>query len=102
MLKNDGYQVRTEVEVKTPNGAKSSRYVDVVGLKKDTGETRMYQVGDRNKDGSPVAREQRALDDIENATEMRPQFVNKNLGSQMEDFEVGAPTPNSMTEGAVE
>jgi hypothetical protein len=54
MLRNEGYDVQTEVRVPTPMGAKQTRYVDVVGVKKDTGETKMYQVGDRNKDGQPV------------------------------------------------
>jgi hypothetical protein len=81
----------------------SSRYVDVIGVKKDSGETKMYQVGDRNKDGQPVAREKSALDDIEQSTGVRPQFEDKSLGSQLEDIEVG-PTPSSMTteEGASE
>jgi RHS repeat-associated protein len=102
ILRNEGYDVQTEVKVPTPMGAKQTRYVDVVGVKKDTGETKMYQVGDRNKDGQPVVREKSALDDIEQATGVRPQFEDKSLGSQLENIEMG-PTPNSMTtEGTAE
>ena len=41
MLRNEGYDVQTEVRVPTPMGAKQTRYVDVVGVKKDTGETKV-------------------------------------------------------------
>ena len=60
----------------------------------------MYQVGNRNKDGQPVAREESALDDIEQAKGMRPQIEDKSLGSQLDNIEMG---PASMTtaEGAV-
>jgi len=47
--------------VNTPLGSKGSRYIDVVGVKERTGETKMYQVGDKNKDGTPVSREQQAM-----------------------------------------
>jgi hypothetical protein len=102
MLRNQGYDVQTEVKVPTPMGAKQTRYVDVVGVKKDSGETKMYQVGDRNKDGQPIAREKSALDDIEKATGVRPQFEDKSLGSELENIEMG-PSPSSMTtDGAAE
>jgi RHS repeat-associated protein len=94
MLRNDGYEVSTEVKVNTPLGAKGSRYVDVVGVKKRTGETKMYQVGDKNKDGTPVSREQKALDDIQQETGVQPQFVDKGLGQRMQDIEDGI-TPGS-------
>jgi RHS repeat-associated protein len=104
MLRKDGYEVRTEVKVETPNGAKGARYVDVVGVKKNTGETKMYQVGEQNKDGSPVAREQRALNDIEEATGIRPQFEDKGLGARLDQMEsaMGSPTMNEGEEGAGE
>jgi len=35
----------------------------------------MYQVGRKTQAGLPVAREARALDDIEKATKQRPKFV---------------------------
>lgn len=66
------------MRVPTPNGAKSSRWVDVVGTK--DGQVRMYQVGKQNLDGTPVAREVGALDDIEGATGVRPTFVPYNAG----------------------
>ena len=77
-LKESGYEVEKEVRVPTPNGAKSSRWVDVVGTR--NGETRMYQIGRQNLDGTPVAREVQALDDIEGATGIRPNFLPYNVG----------------------
>ncbi len=77
-LEESGFKVQREVRVPTPNGAKSSRWVDVVGTK--NGETRMYQIGRQNMDGTPVAREVQALDDIEGATGIRPNFLPYNIG----------------------
>jgi RHS repeat-associated protein len=73
-LNSMGYKVRTEQRIPTPNGAKSARYVDVVG-EKPNGDIRMYQIGRQNLDGSPVAREVTALDDIEAVTGIRPTFI---------------------------
>ncbi len=102
MLQKDGFEVSKEVKVPTPNGSKGSRYVDVVGAKKSTGETKMYQVGASNKDGSPVAREVRAMDDIEQATGMRPQFEDKGLAAQLENIESGVTPLIPNMEGASE
>ena len=99
LLRQDGYDdVQTEVKVETPNGAKSYRYVDVVGVKTRTGETKMYQVGDQNKDGSPIAREKSALDDIEKATGIRPQFEDKGVGERLEEIEEGMGSSQMMPE----
>ncbi|WP_187143387.1 RHS repeat-associated core domain-containing protein [Terriglobus albidus] len=89
LLRSEGYEVQTEVKVDTPQGAKASRFVDVVGVKPRTGETKMYQVGEANKDGSPVARERSALNDIEKATGIRPQFEDKGVGARLEAIESG-------------
>lgn len=72
-LEEEGYTVTREAYIKTPNGAKSYRFVDVAGEK--DGETIYYQVGKQNLNGTPVAREVRAMDDIEGATGIRPEFV---------------------------
>ena len=78
-LEESGFKVQREVRVPTPNGAKSSRWVDVVGTR--NGDTRMYQIGRQNLDGSPVAREVQALDDIEEGfTGIRPNFLPYNVG----------------------
>ena len=99
LLRQDAYDdVQTEVKVETPNGAKSYRYVDVVGVKTRTGETKMYQVGDQNKDGSPIAREKSALDDIEKATGIRPQFEDKGVGERLEEIEEGMGSSQMMPE----
>ena len=94
MLRNDGYEVSTEVKVNTPLGAKGGRYVDVVGVKKRTGETKMYQVGDKTMDGYSGLKSKKALDDIQQETGVQPQFVDKGLGQRSQDIEDGI-TPSS-------
>jgi hypothetical protein len=58
----------------------------------------MYQVGDQNKDGSPIAREKSALDDIEKATGIRPQFEDKGVGERLEEIEEGMGSSQMMPE----
>lgn len=75
-LKDEGFDViETGVMVKTPGGNKGKRFIDVRGTNSKTGETKDIQVGRKNKRGDAVSRERRALDDIENATGNRPEFV---------------------------
>ena len=75
-LKKEGYdQVNKEVKVETPGGTKDKRYIDVQGTNTTTGSTKQVQVGKQNKNGTPVSREKKALDDVENATGTRPTFV---------------------------
>lgn len=75
-LKAEGYtKIRNEVMVKTPNGSKSKRFVDVEGTNPRTNEVRRIQVGKQNKNGTPVSRERKALDDIEKETGTRPEFI---------------------------
>jgi RHS repeat-associated protein len=79
MLEQDGYQVTREKYFKTPNGSKSGRFVDVYGKKGD--DLKEYQMGRTNKDGTPVAREVRALDDLQAAPAnggIRPEFLDYN------------------------
>ena len=74
-LKDQGYsETSREVHVKTPGGNKSSRFIDVQGKNPNTGDVKQVQVGKQNKDGSPVSRERKALDDVQNATGKRPDF----------------------------
>ena len=49
--------------------------MDVRGINPTTGEVKYVQVGRQNKNETPVARERRALDDIEKATGQRPIFI---------------------------
>ena len=79
LLEENGFKVQREVRILTPNGAKSSRWVDVVGTR--NGEVRMYQIGRQNLDGTPVAREVEAADDIEGAAGLRPNFLPYNIGA---------------------
>ena len=75
-LKSNGFEdIRTERTIYTPNGEKTRRAVDVRGINPTTGEVKYVQVGRQNKNETPVARERRALDDIEKATGQRPIFI---------------------------
>jgi len=75
-LKAEGFtKIRNEVMVKTPNGNKSKRFIDVEGTNPKTNAVKRVQVGKQNKNGTPVSRERKALDDIEKATGTRPEFV---------------------------
>lgn len=75
-LKSNGFEdIRTERTIYTPNGEKTKRAVDVRGINPTTGEVKYVQVGRQNKNETPVARERRALDDIEKATGQRPIFI---------------------------
>lgn len=70
-----GLEPVAEFMVKTPGGEKARRFVDVAARDPRTGEVvEMYQVGRQTKGGVPVARERRALDDIERASGRRPTF----------------------------
>jgi RHS repeat-associated protein len=61
-------EVRTEVRVPTPGGEKENRYLDVAAVDKETGRVvEGVQVGRETQSGNPVAREQRALNDIRGA-----------------------------------
>lgn len=75
-MKKEGFtETKREVKVNTPNGEKSKRYIDLEGKNPKTGEVRQIQVGKQNKNGTPVARERRAIDDIKEATGVKPVFV---------------------------
>jgi RHS repeat-associated protein len=70
-----GLNPRREYPVPTPGGEKSSRFLDIVGRDPTTGRVEeYYQVGRQTQAGNPVAREIRALDDIQRAVGTRPTF----------------------------
>lgn len=75
-MKKEGFsETRREVKVETPKGEKSKRYVDLEGKNPKIGEVKQVQVGKQNQNGTPVARERRAIDDIHQATGKKPEFV---------------------------
>ncbi len=80
-MQGKGMETKREVEVKTPGGTKEKRYIDVEGKNPKTGETEQAQIGKENKNGTPVSRETKALDDVEKATGVRPTFVPYNTPS---------------------
>jgi RHS repeat-associated protein len=62
-------EVRTEVRVRTPGGDKENRFIDVAAVDKKTGQViEGVQVGKETQAGNPVAREQRAINDISRAS----------------------------------
>jgi hypothetical protein len=70
-----GLLAEPELRVQTPGGAKGSRYVDVVARDPVTGKVVEYhQVGKQTRNQLPIARETRALDDIEQEVGVRPKF----------------------------
>jgi RHS repeat-associated protein len=73
-MQDRGLTTQREYKVETPGGEKSSRFVDVVGKDAEGNVVEMHQAGKQTQAGNPVARETRALNDIENATGKRPQF----------------------------
>ena len=80
-LKTEGFdKIDNEVMVKTPDGEKSKRFIDVQGTNTKTGEVKQVQVGKQNKNGTPIARERRAINDVEKVTKKKVEFrpYNKN------------------------
>ena len=65
---------KTEEWIDTRGGFKPNRRVDIT-MKRPDGTFYREQVGRTMKDGSPVPREKKALDDIEKATGQRPGFT---------------------------
>ena len=66
--------------VKTPNGKKRMRFSDVAAVNRQNLKIEAYyQVGKAKKNGDPIARERQAMDDIEEATGIRPLFKPYNL-----------------------
>ncbi|MFP2928327.1 RHS repeat-associated core domain-containing protein [Pyxidicoccus sp. 3LG] len=64
-----------ELRVPTPGGHKQTRFADVAGRDPATGQiVEMHQVGRQTAGGNPVPREVKALDDIQQATGVRPTF----------------------------
>jgi hypothetical protein len=67
---------KTEFTVKTPGGTKDSRRLDITFRNKKTGKLYHEQVGRTEKStGQPVKREREAIDDINEATGIKPKFT---------------------------
>ena len=66
-FQENGYTVTKEVFVPIPEGGnKSTRFIDLQGKK--VGESTVnIQVGKMNKNGTPVSRERKAIDDLNKA-----------------------------------
>lgn len=80
-VRGRGLETSPEHRVLTPDGCKSCRYVDVAGKNAEGKVVEMHQVGRQTEAGNPVSREARALDDIQKATNTRPQFHPYNWGA---------------------
>ena len=73
-VRSRGLEPVLEHRVSTPGGCKSYRCVDVVGKDAKGNVVESHQIGRQTGAGNPVAREIRALDDIQKATGTRPKF----------------------------
>jgi hypothetical protein len=75
---NPSIEIFTEYRVRTPYGEKAYRDVDIAAVDVTTSKpVSVHQVGVQ-EGGAPVPRELQAIDDIEGATGIRPQFYNYN------------------------
>jgi RHS repeat-associated protein len=78
-LTSKGYtNIKKETMVKTPGGNKEKRFMDISGKNPNTGKVEHHNVGKSNKNGTPVSREVKALDDVQKATGTRPTFHSYN------------------------
>ncbi|MCP5500112.1 MAG: hypothetical protein H7A25_09435 [Leptospiraceae bacterium] len=51
------------------------RYIDVAGIDEETEAiVELHQIGKKNKNGEPVMREKRVLDEVEKEFGIRPEF----------------------------
>lgn len=69
-LREQGFKVTTEFEVKTPGGFKDRRWADI--FVEGPGEQFVIQVGRNTKSGRPISREMKAIYDI--ATKHKVKF----------------------------
>ena len=74
-IEAQGLEAKREYKVDTPQGSKNYRMVDVVARDADKNVMEMYQIGKQTKGHNPVSREQKAIDDINQATGMTPKFI---------------------------
>jgi len=65
-FKDKGKGVKTEKAIEMPD--KSIKYADLAVLDENGKVVEYHQIGKQNKDGTPVARERRAIEEIEKAT----------------------------------
>jgi hypothetical protein len=75
-IESRGLRVKTEFYVK---GDGVRRFADVAALDKKGNPVEIYQIGKARLDGLPIAREQRAINDIESITGIKVTFVPYNL-----------------------
>lgn len=66
-IKSRGLKPVREQKYDTTGGHKNSRYADVVGVNKKGKVVEIHQVGKQNKNGTPISRERKAMDDIRNS-----------------------------------
>lgn len=66
-IKSKDLKPVTEYKYNTPGGTKSTRYADVVAVDKKGKVVEVHQVGKVNKNGTPVSREVKAINDIKGA-----------------------------------
>lgn len=76
-LKDKGWDVVKERKVDTKGGHKNTRYTDLTATK--DGKTLNVQVGKSNKNGTPVSRERKAIQDINSSTSGEKNGTNRTI-----------------------
>lgn len=67
-----GGKFETEVKVETPGQTKNRRFMEVAEYDSDGNLVKYHQVGRENKNGTPVKREVRAMEDVKNSGDATP------------------------------
>ncbi len=65
-LQDRGFITKTEAYVKIENGR--GRFLDILAMDIEGTPSELHQIGKQNKNGEPVARERKAIQEIEKAT----------------------------------
>ncbi len=94
-IEGRGNKARTEAKVDVVNGEKRTRFADVVEIDGRTGQiVRYHQVGLTTKSGIPIARERRAITDIE-TTRNEVEFHGKNSAENRSSNETKSTTASA-------
>jgi hypothetical protein len=101
-IRSRGNTSRVEVREIIVGGHKTSRYVDVVEYNRQGQVVARHQIGLTNKDGTPVAREKKAISDIEKTGGPKVTFHNKlnaSSGSNSSNSSSGSSSATSKAGG---
>jgi hypothetical protein len=94
-IKERGNTSRVEVREIIVGGHKTSRYVDVVEYNSQGQMVARYQIGLTNKDGTPVAREKKAISDIDKTAGPKVKFLDKVNANSASNSSSGSGNSNN-------